>query len=240
MFGLDRLGVSTGGSDENGWTFYIDSDIWRFQDVQDVADCVRIRREWIEEATAEGARRWTGATNPAQENDVPVPGISDTADPAGHDGLPALAIITRLLRRFPAVVRELEHRHDRRSPMAEIRDEYDVQDLLRSILAGLFDDVRDEEPTPSHGGLASRMDLLLKSEQIVIETKMTRASLSQRKVAEELATDKELYRSHPGCRTLVCFVYDPGRHLRRPASLEADLSDLDGPVPTIVIVAPLD
>jgi hypothetical protein len=240
MFGLDRLGVSTGGSDENGWTFYIDSDIWRFQDAQNLADCARIRQEWVDEGLAEAARRWAGTINPAEEADVTAPGISSTEDQAGHDDPAALAIITRLLRRFPAVVRELGHRHDRRSPMAEIRDEYDVQDLLHGILTGLFDDVRDEEPTPSHGGLASRMDLLLKNEKIVIETKMTRASLSQRKVAEELAVDKELYRSHPDCHTLVCFVYDPDRHLRSPAALEIDLTNPAGPVPTIVIVAPLD
>jgi hypothetical protein len=82
------------------------------------------------------------------------------------------------------------------------------------------------------------MDLFLKNEKIVIETKMTRAGLTQRKVAEELAVDKEFYRSHDGCCVLVCFVYDPGRHLRSPAALENDLADLSGPVPTIVIVAP--
>jgi hypothetical protein len=226
MFGLDHLDVSTGGSDENGWTFYIGSDIWRFQDAQDLADCVRIRREWADEAAAEGERRQAGAVSAAQE--------------AGPDDPGPLAVITRLLRRFPAIVRELGHRHSRRPPMATISDEYDVQDLLRGILTGLFDDVRAEEPVPSHAGLASRMDLLLKNEQIVIETKMTRESLGQRKVAEELAVDKELYRSHPGCRTLVCFVYDPGRHLRSPAALEADLTDLAGAVPTVVVVAPQD
>ena len=123
--------------------------------------------------------------------------------------------------------------------MAQISDEYDVQDLLRGMLTGLFGDVRGEEPTPSHGGLASRMDLLLKNERIIIETKMTRAGLTQRKVAEELAVDKELYRSHDGCRTLVCFVYDPGHYLGRPVALENDLTDLSGAVPTIVIVSPL-
>ena len=84
------------------------------------------------------------------------------------------------------------------------------------------------------------MDLFLKNETIVIETKMTRAGLNQRKVAEELAVDKELYRSHDSCRVRVCFVHDPGRHLRSPAALENDLTDLSGPVPTIVIVAPFD
>ena len=57
--------------------------------------------------------------------------------------------------------------------MAKINNEYDVQDLLRGILAGLFDDVRNEESTPSHAGLTSRTDPLLKNEQIIIETKMT-------------------------------------------------------------------
>ena len=151
----------------------------------------------------------------------------------------ALATITGILRRFPAIVRELNSRHSRRPPLAEIKDEYDVQDVLRGVLSGLFDDVRDEETTPSHAGLRSRMDLLLKREQIVIETKMTRDGLDQRKVAEELAIDKELYRSHPDCRTLVFFVYDPGHRLANPTALEADLTDLTGPIPTLVIVAPL-
>ena len=91
--------------------------------------------------------------------------------------------------------------------------------------------------TPSHASLTSRVDLLLKREQIVIEAKMTRASLGQRKVAEELAVDKELYRSHPDCKMLVCFVYDSGRHLTNPTGLEDDLTDPEGPLPTFVAVA---
>ena len=121
----------------------------------------------------------------------------------GYGRPAALTTITGILRRFPSIVRELGKRHNQRPPLADINDEYDVQDVLRGVLSGLFDDVRDEETTPSHAGLRSRMDLLLKREQIVIETKMTRDNLGQRKVAEELAIDKEFYRSHPDCRTLV-------------------------------------
>lgn len=150
----------------------------------------------------------------------------------------ALTTITGVLRRFPAIVRELGNRHDHRPSLADIQDEYDVQDLLRSVLRGLFDDVRDEESTPSHGGVRSRMDLLLKREQIVIETKMTRPSLDQRSVAKELAIDKEFYRAHPDCRTLICFVYDPTHRLSNPTALEDDLTDLTAPMPTIVIAAP--
>jgi hypothetical protein len=235
MCGLDHLCVSASGGDENGWTFRIDSDIWRFGHAHDLADLARIRQEWIDQGAAETARRQMRAAGPEGEADAPEQVM---AEQVGSDQAAPLAIITPLLRRFPAVVRELGIRHGQRPAMAQINDEYDVQDLLRAILTGLFADVRGEEPTPSHAGLASRMDLFLKNEKTVIETKMTRAGLTQRKVAEELAIDKELYRSHDGCRLLVCFVYDPGRHLRSPAALENDLTDLSGAVPTVVIVAP--
>jgi REase_DpnII-MboI len=235
MCGLDHLCVSTSGGDENGWTFRIDSDIWRFRHAQDLADLARIRQEWVDQGAAESARRQARAAGSEDEADAPAP---VTAAESGSDQAAQLAIITQLLRRFPAVVRELGICHGQRPGMPPVNDEYDVQDLLRAILTGLFGDVRGEETTPSHAGLSSRMDLYLKNEKIVIETKMTRSGLTQRKVAEQLAIDKEFYRSHDGCRALVCFVYDPGHHLRSPASLQNDLTDLSGPVPTIVIVAP--
>lgn len=50
---------------------------------------------------------------------------------------------------------------------------------------------------------------------------------------------EQLYRSHPDFRTLVCFVYNPDRRLANPTAHENDLTDLNGPVPTIVIVAPI-
>lgn len=233
MCGLDHLCVSTSGADENGWNFRIDSDIWRFRHAQDLADLARIRQEWINQGVAETVRRQVRTAGPGEEINVP-----GSAPEIGIDQAAPLAIIMQLLHRFPAVVRELGIRHGQRQTMVQINNEYDVQDLLRGILTGLFSDVRGEEPTPSRAGLASRMDLYLKHEKIVIETKMTRPGLTQRKVAEQLAIDKELYRSHNGCRTLVCFVYDPGGHLRSPAALENDPTDLSGSVPTIVIVAP--
>jgi hypothetical protein len=149
----------------------------------------------------------------------------------------AVDLVVGLCRRFPAIVRELAVRYESRPPFV-INDEYDVQDLMRALLRGLFHDVRPEEPTPSRGGVASRTDFLLKHEQVVVETKMTRPGLSQRQVAKELATDKEFYRAHPDCRTLICFVYDPGHRLGNPTALESDLSDLNGPLPTVVVVAP--
>ena len=58
--------------------------------------------------------------------------------------------------------------------ISEIKDEYDVQDLLNALLRLNFDDVRPEEYTPSYAGSSTRVDFLLKKEKIVIEVKKTR------------------------------------------------------------------
>ena len=86
----------------------------------------------------------------------------------------------------------LARRQRDRVPL-EIKDEYDVQDLLHAILKLHFDDVRPEEWTPSYGGNSSRMDCLLKREQIVVEAKMTRKGLDQKGSRES---------AHPGQRTV--------------------------------------
>jgi len=149
----------------------------------------------------------------------------------------ALRLVTEICRRFPAAARRLTHRHADRTGLA-INDEYDVQDLLHALLAAYFDDVRPEEPTGSRAGASSRMDFLLKKPQIVVEAKMTRRGLDQRKVAEELIIDRERYRAHPDCKTLLCFVYDPEHRCTNPSGLETDLTDCGATLPTVTIVAP--
>lgn len=82
------------------------------------------------------------------------------------------------------------------------------------------------------------MDFLLKREQIVIEVKMTRRGLGAKEVGDELLVDIGRYRSHPDCRLLVCFVYDPMNKIGNPEGLEADLSrSVDG-LQVRVVVAP--
>lgn len=166
----------------------------------------------------------------------------DRAVLAAIDGLDlritrAADFVVTICRRFPLLVADLGQRYAGRKPI-ELTDEYDVQDLLRALLRVHFDDVRPEEWNPSYGGVSSRSDLLIKSERIVIETKMTRKNLGQREVVEELTLDKAQYRTHPDCGTLVCFVYDPAHLLSNPSALEADLSDGDADLATKVVVSP--
>jgi hypothetical protein len=147
------------------------------------------------------------------------------------------ALVVLLCRRFHLFAEQFRIRHGGRTTV-EIRDEYDVQDLMHAILALHFEDVRAEEVTPSVGGKTGRMDFLLKREQLVVETKMTRKNLDQKKVGDELMVDMTRYRSHPEYRTLVCFVYDPEGLCHNPTALEDDLTKTDGEYRTVVVVCP--
>lgn len=138
-------------------------------------------------------------------------------------GAPPMESIDRLAVRFHRVVRLLRERHNGRATI-EVRDEYDVQDLIHSLLSLYFDDIRPEEWTPSYAGSSSRMDFLLKPENIVIEVKMTRDRLSNKELIDQLAIDILRYSAHPDCKTLVCFVYDPEERVKNPKGFERDLS----------------
>ncbi len=134
----------------------------------------------------------------------------------------ALQGVLNICKRFNVIAKQLESRHDSRDTIT-ISDEYDVQDLLHSLLRLHFDDVRREEPTPSFAGGSARIDVLIKSARIVIEAKMTRSNLKDKEIGNELLQDIARYKEHPDCSVLVCFVYDPLRLLKNPRGLEADL-----------------
>lgn len=111
-----------------------------------------------------------------------------------------------------------------------------MQNLLHALLKLVSDDIRPEEWTPSYAGSCSRMDFLLKDEQTVIETKMTRKGLGPKEVGEQLIIDITKYKTHPDCKKLICFVYDPTGLIANPAGLENDLSkDSDGFSVTVLV-----
>ncbi|MDK2826763.1 MAG: hypothetical protein PWQ63_810 [Methanolobus sp.] len=130
-----------------------------------------------------------------------------------------------ILEKFHKVARQLRSRYSDR-PTIEIEDEYDVQDLLHALLKIYFTDIRAEERTPSYAGGSSRMDFLLKNEQIVIEVKKTRQSLKDKEIGEQLLVDIGKYAAHPECKKLVCFVYDPEGRIGNPKGLENDLNHM--------------
>ena len=149
----------------------------------------------------------------------------------------AIEIIERLARNFHLVARKLSQRYNQRPPL-EIRDEYDVQDVFYALLIPFFEDIRPEEVAPSYAGGHARIDFLIKAEQIVIEIKKTRPSLKARELRDQLIVDKELYRTHPHCRTFIAFIYDPDGYIENAVGFERDLSNTSGDVRVKVIVSP--
>ncbi len=149
----------------------------------------------------------------------------------------AIGIIEQLARNFHLVVRKLSQRHDNRPPL-EIRDEYDVQDLFYALLTPFFEDIRPEEVAPSLAGGHGRIDFLIKAEQIVIEIKKTRPSLKTKELRDQLIVDKDIYRTHPHCRTFIAFIYDPDGYIDNSIGFERDLSNTPGDIRVKVIVAP--
>lgn len=150
----------------------------------------------------------------------------------------SFVLVKSICTRFHLAAKQLQERHEKR-PTLEIKDEYDVQDLLHSLLRVHFDDIRPEEWTPSYAGGAARMDFLLKTESIVIEAKMTRKGRGAKEVSDELIVDVARYKEHGNCKTLVCFIYDPEGLIKNPRGIEHDLAKLSDPrLQVIAIISP--
>ena len=149
--------------------------------------------------------------------------------PIGKESrIETLPVLERIFNRFHQVARQLRSRHNSRTTI-DVSDEYDVQDLMHALLKIYFDDIRPEEWTPSYAGSSSRMDFLLKEEQVVVEVKKTRDNLRDKQIGEHLIVDIAKYGEHPNCKTLVCFVYDPEGFISNPAALENDLQKKSTP-----------
>lgn len=126
-----------------------------------------------------------------------------------------LAVLCNGLRR---AMHPLSHRR-KEVPTLSFSSEYDVQDLLHALLRPWVKDIRPEEYTPSYAGSSTRMDFLLPKYDLVIEMKFVRSAAHAKKEGDELIIDVEHYRVHPGCKKLMCVVYDPDSFLPNSESL---------------------
>ena len=133
-------------------------------------------------------------------------------------------IFDLIFNNFHKVVKSLRNRYNNRNTL-DVDDEYDVQDLLFAILQIFFKDIRKEEWTPSYAGNSARVDFLLKEEKVVIEVKKTRKTMKDKDLGEQLIIDIAKYKSHPDCKKLICFVYDPEGRIVNPEGIVKDLEN---------------
>ena len=104
--------------------------------------------------------------------------------------VPAIPLLRQIFENFGKLAGALRQRYGQRQPF-EIQDEYDVQDITSGLLKLHFDEVRRETWTPPYAGNASRVDFVLPQTKVVVEAKMTRASLTQRALVDQLIVDRE-------------------------------------------------
>jgi hypothetical protein len=153
----------------------------------------------------------------------------------------AVQILNLICSRFHKVAKQLRKRHNSDGEPRHtlgVGDEYDVQDLLHALLWLYFDDIRREEVTPSHAGGSGRVDFLLPTVQMGVETKMARPSLGDKQLGEELIIDIARFKRHPNCKTLYCFVYDPTGLIQNPRGIESDLNRDESGLMVNVNIAP--
>jgi hypothetical protein len=151
------------------------------------------------------------------------------------ENLDAVQVVMDVARRCLYVQRSLKDRRGDR-PTLEIADEYDVQDLLRSLFRLFFDDIRAEEWAPGYAGGASRIDILLPEFKLAVELKHARDTLNARRLGEELIVDSAKYSAHPDVRHLICLVFDHAGRIENPRGLERDLRNSGDPGMAVTVL----
>ena len=188
--------------------------------------------EWTKQHAQSGVTDWFSME----------PGLRDVSDE--FITTPSIAplpqrsdAIELICSRFHVISAQLRDRWNAR-PTIDVTDEYDVQDLMHSLLRLFNDDVRKEQWTPSYAGESARMDFLLPLDKTVVECKKSRQGLTAGQIGDELLVDIARYQKHQDCKRLVCFVYDPESRVVNPGGIERDLSGKSGDLDVKVIITP--
>jgi hypothetical protein len=138
---------------------------------------------------------------------------------------PAEEVIRDILHHFSNAVQKIIKDRRKGHPVYVISDEYDVQDILYVILKSAFPNLRDEDPIPKVGAKSTKIDLILREENILIEVKMIKAGDSnETHFIEQLKVDFESYHECKWLSKLFCFVWDPFKKTRDVANFH----DLNG------------
>ena len=159
----------------------------------------------------------------------PSENLTHTNSPTAGKPSKIEELLEILIRGLPRSMHPLTYRRKGAQPLS-FKSEYDIQDLLHSLLRPWVADIRPEEFTPSYAGSSTRMDFLLPRHSLVLELKYIRDRSHAKTVGSELIIDIEHYRKHPQCEALWCVIYDPENLIPNKEGLIQDLSGDKGTV----------
>ena len=162
-----------------------------------------------------------------------------TEVPATAPAAEVLPHLEAVLRRVPCAARQLRSRHADRPPFRLV-DDYDLEDLLRAVLALEFDDVRPERRTPAYAA-GVRTDWRLPAADsgpaLMLTAKRITPALTERALTGQLEEDVAHYERHGADGILVVYLYDPEGLLPEAAGLEAMWSRHHGDLEVRCILA---
>lgn len=183
------------------------------------------KRERIERVLEENGFRYYRFGRVLPQGQTPVDAeaqLTQNSSPLSAKPSHVAELLLVLLRGLRRAMHPLTHRRKGAQPLS-FSNEYDVQDLLHSLLRPWVSDIRPEEFTPSYAGSSTRMDFLLPAHFLVIEMKFVRDRTHAKRIGDELIIDIEHYSAHPKCKTLWCVIYDPENLLTNAEGLRTDL-----------------
>jgi hypothetical protein len=121
---------------------------------------------------------------------------------------PDVGLLLTLCQRLPFAARILATRDRAKSPF-EIADEYDVQDLLHSVIRAYLKYSVHEEPLGKiGGGKSGRADVAIEDIGTIVEVKYVRGPKDQQRLVEEFAQDLLLYTKWPQLAHFIYLVYN--------------------------------
>jgi hypothetical protein len=120
-----------------------------------------------------------------------------------------------------------------------IDNEYHVQNLLWTILAPIFPDLRAEDATPQVGQTQPRADLGIPSLRLIIEVKFLYSDGSLPELINQISADAGLYLTADSLYSnVLAFIWDDGRRSEQHGKLVEGLRRVHGIHDVIVVPRP--
>ncbi len=138
--------------------------------------------------------------------------------------LPSFTVLLNILNSFSDVVSKLKYRRSGKHSL-DIKDEYDVQDILYAMLKGMFPSLQYEDPGKKVGPSSSRADFTVADIGVFIETKYISEKGKEKIIHDECLADIQKYGKQAECQKIVFFVYDPQKCIDNQYAFKSGLGN---------------